>query len=208
MQKSLLILMMLIFAVGCSTAKKVNNISELEPHQRVVFGEVIVKGEGISSWVTGIYSGAALMIDDKIMYPQNVKGKAVMNANSTLTKVDCDFDEKGCVFNVAYNKGEFYIHGIRAASTNVLLTFHYNMAMWSKIKKSNNQCEYIGTFIVTKVNNNLLTEVKDDYKNFKRHSKTMVKGCNLKKNIATRLNDSEVFALAEKFKAAKSKKKK
>jgi hypothetical protein len=175
---------------GCSPFKHVSDVSKLKNHQRVIIGSITLEDGKLSDWVDGLGGVGHVRFNERLyldirdrFHGESARGAAPLADTGGIFRV-----------SVAKNRMTFLID-VYVLSTYIVANLNTTLPMLFKLPPSANTCDYVGTFVMRKEGDRIVTEVFDTYDRDKAMLASHVKGCDLKKTMAVKVTDAELAAV-------------
>jgi hypothetical protein len=197
---NLLLFFCTLWLLSCATAEKAHDTTQLKETERLIVGEIEIEFDNVKKDTGGLaLTNIQLLIGTKeqLGWP-----------DQDLSRVDCDMERSGCVFQVAFSKEEFYIHSIK---TDAMTLWVHNGMLWpihAKVASSENNCEYVGSFKVKIKGGKIYSKIHNQMESFKKNPKLDLKNCQLRANVARYDNSVPELAKDQRVKHLERKKKK
>jgi hypothetical protein len=147
-------------------------MSEVEPNEKVIVGEIRFVGGDLGDWTSGLFLNA---------WPLFTNGR---QGDGFLSGRGGSLPSKGGVFHVAVGK-EHQVHlaGISVQSTLIFVNVNSFLPLFLKLHQTSSACDYVGTIIVSKRGQRIFAKVVDTFGRDKAAYVTYVKGCDLKNAV-------------------------
>lgn len=194
----------LAFCAGCAHRGQTLDVSELEPSQKIIVGDVRLEGGDLDQWVQGAFQGATLVLDYELpTFNRKVRVTPLLSTGKFAhfvlpTSVDPQknsLDERsGGAFRIGIENRNAYLISVYVRSTLFLAQVATVFPLYVWIQPSSHRCEYIGTLVLRRENEQTIVRVMDDYEQFQSDKPSFVTGCALNKSLATVLTPAQIRA--------------
>jgi hypothetical protein len=180
----------LVLLPACASFRQVSTLSDLEPQEKVLIGEVDVANGDLADWVSGALTGASVVFDYKL--PVKPNGRMVLTAADGKDVLGSTLGSAGGAFMVRVKNQMAYLLSIRARSTILLVDYQKIIPLLVKVEPSAHRCEYIGSFVVDLAEAGTGVTIEDRFDREARRYGSLVEGCVLEKAIAKPITPTDI----------------
>ena len=177
--KTLFLLTLVLVGCGSSQFHSIRNASEVKAGERILVGEVRVEGGDLAQWVSGVYLGSVVVMNDESVAAE---GASPWWATTVGTDVEDDrFSRSGGPFVVAAPRTRVFLIGVRVYANAVIGTSRLLLTP-VEIPASGSSCAYIGTIVLRPEGESFAVDLKDEFELFRQRS-AKLPGCRLERAL-------------------------
>jgi predicted secreted Zn-dependent protease len=179
-----------LLGCGGGTFRDIRTPLELKPGERLLFGEVLAEGAPLSEYAIGAYLGTEVVFD-RVLPNHELSSSEMVSVGDGVGE---EVGRNGGTFLVAAPESELYLLGVRVQGLAVVRTVRF-LATPARIPATSAKCAYVGTLVIRPAAAGIDVELRDDLAGALARGASKVKGCQLERRIAERVDASRLVQI-------------